>query len=766
MYNWDSTRIFGKTRKNYDRMYEAKASARLLELANTRSRDFPHSQRFQEKNKIPARAVKEVEDLYLQAVSYGIPHTFGDKVHDPFLASSCDGLRERKRKIKKDLKNRKDRYGIKPYVNVSSHIKEMFYGSSETDQRRILSMLEFDVKNAKIDWRTCGICRKTYLYTLGYNKKKNKKICVECSKAKHGEAEHGKLLTGNYLPVWYDEEGKVQYHVPLELQGLTLGEKLLIQKNSTLLPLVHVYNGRLGFHGNSVSFSKEMNTICNELPRLKAEIVIVVKQYHDVKRGAQKNQHFKIRRRKVLDALRWLARNHKGYSDVVINESNLEWVGDSGESYLSEKTVSLYQKHDIHSDMEEKDTHVETVAAKQTEIDNQSGTILHTGVTSNTLPRWVENGDRDVVNELQKVTEGESSVKCHQFEFPHIAQEPLNEFSEELLMANTYPWLFPGGLGDRSGVAAGRGGDKNIRRWTDILMRWHDGRFMRDDMFSFHMNNYIQRHLNNSSGLTFIKQFIEDSSISIYDIKKQIERGDKAFISKLQYFGASKTRGSDAYWRQMKHDVNEWISYHLKEGNGPPTLFLTFSCAEYWWSDLEKLLVERCKGTEDENLANKMVNGGNLNEKKRAKSIIVERYSAVVQEFFQWKMDNWLKTVGEKEFGIEHYWMRFEFAKGRGTIHSHILAITRDAHITKSFSEAFQKSREDATKIISKYARDTLTMTAEKPGLRKRAPPDRVNPLCTPYCTIISDEDDKYDLVENVHMHMCNKFCLRFPRWG
>jgi hypothetical protein len=38
---------------------------------------------------------------------------------------------------------------------------------------------------------------------------------------------------------------------------------------------------------------------------------------------------------------------------------------------------------------------------------------------------------------------------------------------------------------------------------------------------------------------------------------------------------------------------------------------MTFACAAYWWKDLEILLLERCTGTEDEELANVMVHDTN-----------------------------------------------------------------------------------------------------------------------------------------------------------
>ena len=42
-------------------------------------------------------------------------------------------------------------------------------------------------------------------------------------------------------------------------------------------------------------------------------------------------------------------------------------------------------------------------------------------------------------------------------------------------------------------------------------------------------------------------------------------------------------------------ELNSWINYHLEHKNGPPTLFITLSCAEYWWPDLKRLILTRIK---------------------------------------------------------------------------------------------------------------------------------------------------------------------------
>ena len=723
--------------------------------------DFNHSKRFTQHTKMKESDLFQIYDLYLKAVSNGVPHTFGEPTSDPFLSTDLNELKVRTANLRKRIVNMQGRK--MESITVTNHIRNTFVHSCEKKQREILSVLEFDFKNAQVSWLKCGWCKSTFLRKTRTNKTQT--LCDHCHKDKKAKRSEKDLLTNNYLPIWMKDE-KIQYDVPPDLKGLTLGEKLLIQKYSTLLPLVHVYKGRVGNYGNSVSFNKDTNSICRELPRKKAEIVVVIKQYYNSKENTYQSQNFRIRKTKVLNALKWLRQYHKGYSDITINESNLDWMGDASVSYLNPSTVKSMQLMTLPDTGTVKSDN-ESVSMRQTDVDIKDDIIYHNGVTTHKLPTDKPEHDEELLHEIKDTAKEQKSLQHLQtMDFPHISDEPIDEFKTMLLMANCYPWLFPGGFGDRSNVVTSKGKNNDIQRWAELLMRWYDGRFMRDDMFSFHLLNYLQRHSNNSNGLMFVKRFIEDDSISVEDIKEQIHSGDQTFIKKLQYFAGSTTRGSDAFWRKMKDEVDDWITYHIEQGNGPPTLFLTFSCAEYWWPDLEKLIYERCIGTEDENLARDMYHSSDTKTKMKAKSILVERYSAVVQEYFQVRMDHWMETVGKKEFGITHYWMRFEFAKGRGTIHAHILAITKDAYLIGKFHEAHKRSKREATELMAKYARDTLSLTAEKPLLPYHTSGERPNPLSIPYCSITSHDIDRCDLVENVHMHECNAFCLRYKKWN
>ncbi len=80
-----------------------------------------------------------------------------------------------------------------------------------------------------------------------------------------------------------------------------------------------------------------------------------------------------------------------------------------------------------------------------------------------------------------------------------------------------------------------------------------------------------------------------------------------------------------------------------------------------------RLLQDRLQYTSEKDMSEE-------NTKKLVK--LVNHYSIVVQEYFERRVQVFLKTIGKKILKIEHYWVRFEFAPSRGQIYAHLLAIS------------------------------------------------------------------------------------------
>ena len=129
------------------------------------------------------------------------------------------------------------------------------------------------------------------------------------------------------LPIWYDKNNIVQYNLPPELKCLQEGEKLLLQQVAPYVPLLHLKDGQIGSWGHVCSFVQEIESVCKVLPRLPEDVqfVKVVKTYLQ-EGGEVASKTFTIRKKAVLDALKWLKEYNVEYENIEIKESNLDWI--------------------------------------------------------------------------------------------------------------------------------------------------------------------------------------------------------------------------------------------------------------------------------------------------------------------------------------------------------------------------------------------------------------------------------------------------------
>ena len=114
------------------------------------------------------------------------------------------------------------------------------------------------------------------------------------------------------------------------------------------------------------------------------------------------------------------------------------------------------------------------------------------------------------------------------------------------MYVNSYPWLFPGGVGDLYDMDRGKW---SVKQWAQHLLHYHDGRFLKDQMFSLFVFNSVERHVNNSQGQYFFKsdKFIGENPPTIDQLKRQLAEGDDRYIQMLRYYSRG-IKGSDNYW--------------------------------------------------------------------------------------------------------------------------------------------------------------------------------------------------------------------------
>jgi hypothetical protein len=88
---------------------------------------------------------------------------------------------------------------------------------------------------------------------------------------------------------------------------------------------------------------------------------------------------------------------------------------------------------------------------------------------------------------------------------------------------NSYPWLFPGRIGDIYNLEQG---EIPIKEWGQHLLQYYNGKLLEDSLFGLFLYNTIHRHTNNSEGNFFFKCdcFIGRNPPTVQELKKQLQQ--------------------------------------------------------------------------------------------------------------------------------------------------------------------------------------------------------------------------------------------------
>ena len=325
----------------------------------------------------------------------------------------------------------------------------------------------------------------------------------------------------------------------------------------------------------------------------------------------------------------------------------------------------------------------------------------------------------------------------------------MNEYGSEKIFAMAYPWLFPGGIGDVKDFP----NERMFAKWGQMLLRFEDARFQKDKFFCFYALNYITRQHNASKSNWFVKDFSKGGPCCLAELKEQISNGNLSFVKHITYMN-QQIKGTTPIWHKQQAELYTWINHHVQSGSGPPTFFITLSCAENYWPDVIRLIKERMELAEDPHAEDCFLGSPKLQK-------ILNEYSLVIQEFFQIRVKYWLKTVGAQVFGIKHYWVRYEFAPGRGQIHAHMLCITKNKDIQKLCYKALQKKNGNKlrAKTMAEWAQKRFGLTALA---TECCDFEKMNQHpCSLRYSESNEASDANELLTACQMHQCSGFCMK-----
>ena len=558
------------------------------------------------------------------------------------------------------------------------------------------------------------------------------------------------------LPIWIRKrDGAPVYTLPPELSGLTIAEKLLIQRASPFVPLSHIKNGVFGLCGHVCSFEQTVDELFNRLPRSKDDVELLqVVQTMRAEIGSLDSTTkniWMVRKRKIQKALIWLKANNVEHADIEIDMSRLDWIdGDKASIDFGELEVP-----DIQTRADDKHDNSDLGPAPRQCFDpsKESEHVTACGRVDEKCPNVLSPNDTTINTELQAAVQKSPNRKKISMDWPTVSQTPVSEHGNKKIFCLAFPWLFPGGLGDVKDFPG------NIGHWGEMMLRYEDGRFARDKAFCFYAMNYISRQRNNTSGKFFVDKFHSGCPETLDDLKQQMLGGDTSFINHLTFYN-HRVKGSTPHWLKKRSELYSWINHHVDSGNGAPMFFITLSCAEHHWKDIIRLIKDRL------NIAGLDSTECYAGSPKLAQYL--NDYSIVVQEFFQKRVEVWLETVGKDVFDIKHYWVRYEFAPGRGQIHAHLLAITNDQ---ATYEVCYQDLKRDRTGTnraarLAEYMESKIGLTATTNMSFDELHVTSDNTPCTMNFSDVPDtptakKDDLQKLMKFCMCHECSDFCLK-----
>ncbi len=129
------------------------------------------------------------------------------------------------------------------------------------------------------------------------------------------------------------------------MKRLTVAEQLLIQRCATFVPSVHLSNGTFALKAHGITFLQDITQMCDVLPLRKEQVLVFICYIGNNDTSAVYPKSMRVNQQNVIDALLWLKKHNPHYSNVAINESNLDWMKDKDEANIGQEGTIMSTKN-------------------------------------------------------------------------------------------------------------------------------------------------------------------------------------------------------------------------------------------------------------------------------------------------------------------------------------------------------------------------------------------------------------------------------------
>ena len=262
--------------------------------------------------------------------------------------------------------------------------------------------------------------------------------------------------------------------------------------------------------------------------------------------------------------------------------------------------------------------------------------------------------------------------------------EAQDEFGE-YYFTKVFPEIFVDGSAD---FKLCRQIEVKFDEWLEHLMWTGDQRAARHKSFPFVAFSVLQRRRAMSQGSFFFSSRLGSGggsdgadAVSLAELNERIKAGDNS-LAKAIYFWGGNIVGSDAYNASLNKEIEALVVHMLQQPKPhPPSLFITFSMAEFHWQRMMQYLslhVLKVEGPGDDGSNSRWAADPTAEAFKTLRFNKLQEYAHVVTLYFEQRVTSYIKEVLTPMFRIVLHYGVMEFAAGRGAIHLHMLVWLED----------------------------------------------------------------------------------------
>ena len=635
-------------------------------------------------------------------------------------------------------------------------------------------------KLAATAWQTCKHCNEK---ALDMKLAPRTKKCQKCQKARR---HRGKRLEQDddeppvVIPPMFSAENDMHARMPPpEIACLNEVEQLCVTRLHIKMSVYRLYGRSVRHKGHCITFTHDLDEFSGRLtslpPRPADLPLLIVAPGDETSVGLPANRH------KILQALVWLKRNNRFYTDVIIDEEVLRL-------YPEDDTTPVAGLHTVRGDNadEEKVDNASAYTHEEERAEMTYSTVL----------------TRDNRNTEQEVIEQEVLRRPVRTAMPNRSKDPVSEWTEGYF-SMAFPTLPGFCYGECDLTVARVGAQPSLKAWVKHLLAHPSRQFVTHPTFLLVMGNRLLRTTALSTASIYAK--LLDPNMTMAELKAKLAAGDATLISKLLTF-CRNVPGTRQFWnwkRNQAYSLVDWV--HLMSDNTETfTLFLTLSFADNHILELHRLL-----DTENRYIDKIVVNNASeipaeanredyitLAQQNKMRVEAVASQPDVASEFLNKKLNLLLEHVLVPCLGALDWIIRCEF-QHRSTEHFHMVLRLKDGPSIDTVKMAFTtysfdvkdavvvpNGREPSPEVVAEARANIIDMGINRIGLVANHPELDANNWPQPEglrsgrpatnCLRMTFEEamlqplqDLIDLYNRIMLHACNKgYCRKVDEKG